>query len=733
MKRYGLARIVFIRFLLLTGVLFLPFSSPSFAQETQQEEQEEEKEIPIVCHGDTVEFTEGKQKLSAVGNVLVLYKDFKINCDRIEIALDTKDALAEGNIVFYQKGSVLTGDKAEYNFDTERGVIYKAGFASQLIYGKGPLAVKEGPDKMTMDNSYMTTCDLAGPHYRIQSRSVKIFLGDKVVMRHVIVYIGEIPIIYLPYYSYSLKPDQDRVSFFPGKDKDWGYYLLSTWRYELHPCLKGILRLDYREKRDFASGFDNYYETVNFGKGFVKAYYMNERELLSKKLWKEPRITRERERYMLQHRHSWDMDADTDLRFQYWTLSDTNLLQDYFYKNEYLRGANTESYLSIIRSMPNYNASLLAKRRFNKIFERVEYQPELKFNIPNIRILGGDDTKGDSSLYWSSENSFANISKKIAHPSDQDEDTVRFDTYNRLSYSSELGFLHLTPYAGARETFYTKDINGDRNWWRHIFYTGASLDTKFYRIFNVNSDFLDLDINNLRHVITPTVGYGYVRTPTILPEKLVQFDGLDSLDKSNSFTFSLENKLQTKRSVTGEDEKENFTSVDLAKLLVSTSYDYRRSDGSRFNNVNFDFEFTPFNWLTLEFDTAYDHRQDRFSTFKLDLYANKTDKLELGAGYHYGHDAHSVVTTEVSFKPTPLWKLSVYESFMFKGYPDSKKKINALNVQEYRIVRDLHCWTSEIIYNVTRARGESLYFVFRLKGFPELPLEFGTEYHRPKQ
>jgi len=69
---------------------------------------------------------------------------------------------------------------------------------------------------------------------------------------------------------------------------------------------------------------------------------------------------------------------------------------------------------------------------------------------------------------------------------------------------------------------------------------------------------------------------------------------------------------------------------------------------------------------------------------------------------------------------------------MLKGIVDGSKKINDVRVQEYRIVRDLHCWTSEILYNVSRDVGESIYIVFRLKAFPELPLEFDTEYHRPK-
>ncbi len=711
----GLTRILIV----FLGVLFFSFCSCA---------QAEEEKAPIVCHGDKVEFIESQQKLEALGHAIVIYEDVKITCDKINISLDTKEGVAEGNVVVYQKDSILTGERVEYNFDSQSGTIYKTGFASQVIYGRGPLAVKEGPKEVTMRNSYMTTCDLAHPHYRIHAKTAKIFLDDKVVMRNVIIYAFELPAFYLPYYSYALKPDRPKVTVLPGKDDEWGFYLLTGWRYEFSRYIKGILHLDYRERKDFASGFDNYYQTERYGKGFVKSYYMNERTLETKNLWREPRITHERERYIIQHRHSWDIDQDTDLRFEYWGVSDTDVLKDYFYYKEYERSPEPESYLYISTVKPNYTFSVLGKRRFNKVFERTEYQPELKLDIPSIRI-GGEDSK----LYWETEGSFANLSRKYAHPSDLDEDTVRFDTYNRLTRPFHLGFLHFTPYVAGRETYYTKDKYGnDGDWLRGAFYTGVGVETKFYRIFNVSGNVCGMEINQLRHVITPQVGYDYIHRPTIASEKLLQFDDLDSIGRLNQFHFSLENKLQTKRKA-DSGEEEALSSVDLARLSVSTDYDYRLASGSKFSDISFDFEFTPFSWLTFEFDTAYDHRQDRFKTFNFDLYADQGDHWKCGLGYRYGHESHSEAIFELSFKPTPLWKLGIYERFMFKGYPNSRKKIYDLREQEYRIVRDLHCWTSEIIYNVSRGEGESLYIVFRLKAFPEMPFEFEREYHRPKK
>jgi hypothetical protein len=55
-----------------------------------------------------------------------------------------------------------------------------------------------------------------------------------------------------------------------------------------------------------------------------------------------------------------------------------------------------------------------------------------------------------------------------------------------------------------------------------------------------------------------------------------------------------------------------------------------------------------------------------------------------------------------------------------------------LREQEYTVSRDLHCWVWDITYNVKRGHGESIWFVFRLKAFPELEFEFNQSYHEPK-
>jgi hypothetical protein len=64
--------------------------------------------------------------------------------------------------------------------------------------------------------------------------------------------------------------------------------------------------------------------------------------------------------------------------------------------------------------------------------------------------------------------------------------------------------------------------------------------------------------------------------------------------------------------------------------------------------------------------------------------------------------------------------------------PHGALKQYDMKEQEYRIIRDLHCWEVDVTYNVRREGGEGLFIIFRLKDFPDIPFEFNKAYHQPK-
>jgi LPS-assembly protein len=716
-------------FFLLTLIIVLP----AYAEEAKPAKE------PIVCNGDKVEFLEKEQEVICSGHVVVTQKELKLTCDKARVFLATGDAIAEGDVLLYQENSILSAENFIFNFNTKKGHLVKAKIKSLPVFSGSKEADKLSENEITMEKGYATTCELYKPHYRIQSNKVKIYLNDKVVCYSNTFYLGDIPVFYLPRFTYSLKEEKKmRVTVVPGKSKDWGYYLLSAWRYDLGLLGDGRIRLDYREKKDFAVGLDNFHHVGafgSFGQGMLRYYFMRERNIQSKSIFDEERNTWERTRYRVSERYKWDINEKTQLIAEYHKLSDSNFLKDYFYNDDYERGS-TESYLSLVNSGQNHFLSLFFKKRVNKYESAIESLPELKADLRELRI-------GSSDFYLSSYNTMSNLKSRNAQSVNLDSDLFRADSNNRLSYSRKIGFIDATPYVGMRETFYRQNIFDEKNVLRSVFSSGVNLTTKFYRIFDIQGKFWGGEINKIRHMIQPSITYTYVRPPSVANENLPQFDGTDSITRESTLGLALENKLQTKRTeaveikdeATGKLQKiSEYKSVDLASLILNINYKFKPKNigGSRWTDLTADLEFNPLSWLTVEAGTTYSPRMRRFESMRADIYANGGEKWQFGYGYRYNRETYSESTFEISFMPHPKWKIGAYERFMWKGFPYGLKKTNNFREQEYRLTHDLHCWLAEVIYNIGKDEGETLWFVFRLKAFPEMPLEFEHGYHMPK-
>ena len=669
----------------------------------------------VVVNGDRVEYFTEEKKVVGEGNVEVVYKDMRLTCERIEFFTETKIALAEGNVKLYQDNTVFTGEKVFYNFETKKGEVTDIGMEKMgPWYGRGKSAEKVAEKEYVIKDGYVTTCDKEKPHYRITSKRIEVFLDDKVVAHNVLFMVGNVPIFYFPYLRYSLKEKYPHFVFIPGRNKKWGWYMLTAWRHDFIKDKRGLIHLDYREKKGFAHGIDQEYSLNNFGSGLFRYYYMNERDKSAPK-----DLRKETERYRVQLRHRWQIDESTNLTMEYHKLSDINFIKDYFYREEYANENHPKSYLSIVNTKPNYNFSILFQKRTNRFFTETERLPEISLNLINQKL-------GNSKFYYKADYSLANLTNKNAN-SDLDDDVRRFDTYNQVSYLTKLGFLNLTPYIGTRQTYYSKDKFGDEDKFRGIFYSGIDVTTKFYKIYDIYTNFLGLDINRLKHIVTPVVNYKYIHRPTIVSDKLMIFDSIDSIDKTNTITLGLENKFQTKRK-----EENILKTVDLGTILFTGDYNFKTEGiGSEWKNFRFDLEFTPYNWLRVESDATYDPPSRDFNTVNFDISASHKDIWSIGLGSRYEKNSIHELTTSFIYNLNPKWQFRIYERYDFKKIlDDGTKRINDFVEQEYAVVRDLHCWLGEFSLNIND--GYSFWVIFRLKAFPEIPFKFSASYSKPK-
>ena len=696
--------------------------------------KEEAAKKPITINADQLEYSADNKMAVATGNVEVTYKGAKLTCQKLTINTETKEGVAEGNARLDDAQGVIEGAKISYNFEAKVGTITDANFRSNPYFGQGGTINKISDAEFRVFKGYLTTCNLDRPHYRFGARRVNFFPNDRVQIRGATIFVDKAPLFYVPAYDHSLKDPLMHVQFMPGSSKEWGPYLLSIWRADVNQYIQGRVLLDYRGYIGVAEGFGANYTTPapGFGRGDFKLYYTQERNK-TKAFSKMPVANAKVfQRYLVRLRHKWDPTDRTNVLAEYYKIVDSkrviygadyNILKDFFYR-EYEKDSLPLSYLSAHHGFDYSSFDFIVQKRVNNWYTQLEKLPELNYTLPSVRIA-------NTPFYFESINQLANSYSKIATatPGD-DQNATKFDTTNKASIPFRLVFLRFSPYVQARNTYYNKDDSGNTSIIRTVFSSGTDISTKIYRFFNLKTNFLGLEINNLRYIITPTVSYGYTKLPTIPNYKIKQFLG-DSVTTSQTANLELSNKLQTKR---------KGQSVDLADLRINTVYTFKPKEGAKrgssFSNIIFNLEVRPYPWMSIVGDATYNHSGNKevsdymkFSNANFDINFSFAAERTYSFGQRYQRRGGNELTHKLDWRFNPKWKLAVYQRYQ-RGHDPALKR--GLREQEYSLTRDLHCWEVSFNWNVKRGEGETAWMIFRLKAFPEMEFEYNQTYHQPK-
>ena len=665
----------------------------------------------VELNGDIIEYSMDGNKVTAQGNVIIFYNDVTLACDRVEFSRNTGTAHAKGNVRLVKGGeSEISGEEMTFNFEKMAGDFTPASIFADPYYGKGEQVSKVDANHIFMKDGYITTCDHDQPHYRVAAGKIDIYPKDKMVARKVCMKIGGVPILYIPKFSQDLTGKKPRFVFTPGYDKEWGMFLLTAMRYELNDNVKGFLHFDAREKKDIASGFDVTYKTPYTGSGTIRTYYMNERRIASKHFYQpRPSPTIERERFKAEWRHKWDIDKNTSAIWQYYKLSDNTLLKEYF-EREFDKDGSPDTFFLLTRNLTAGVMSFRTDKRVNRFEGMVERLPELRYDLSSQKI-------GETNFYVKNTTIYSNLSSKEASPTEVRRETMRLDADNELSYAMKVGFLELRPFVGGEHTYYSKTKDPqDYDAIRGIFRTGASLSTKFYRVFDTATDRWGLDINRLRHIVTPSVSYFYNHTPTFTSNDLDSFDAIDSKDIGHSINFSVENKLQTKR---------NNDVVELLRAVIGTDFALKENPGKGgFNVITTDIDFRPVDRIMFYFDSTYDTREEYLTTANFDMYINGGKNWWVNIGKRWSRQVDDQITTELGYKLNPKWAIKTYNRFDVRSGQHKE--------QQLTLTRDLHEWTMDINFNETRSQGSEIWIVFTLKAFPDFVVDLGTSFNKRK-
>ena len=632
----------------------------------------------------------------AKGNVVLKQGDTTLFCDEVHFSRKTNIAYAVGNVVLQSPRGEVSGDEITFNFATMEGRFFGARLQAYPYYGKGKVVAYRRDKSIEVDNGWVTTSDYDKPEFRVESKKIEVYPGHELVARHIQVKLGNFPVMYLPFFKHRLDDTQPKFLLTPGYDKDWGAFLLSQYRFYAGSKIKGTLHVDYRSFLGLGEGADVEYESDRFGSGLLRLYYADEGNLTSK-LWDSSRApTPKRQRYKIEWRHKWILDETTTAIWQYYQLSDQTFLKDYF-ERDFNVDSFPDTFFVLTKNLPHGTLSARTDLRINRFTTKVERKPEIQYTLSNTRI-------GNTGLYFKNISTFTNLVKKNPVPSDYRISTLRGDTNYELSYPTKIGFVEFKPYVGGEQTYYSKTIDPKKGELRNIFKGGAAMSARFFRTYDVHTNIWGLDINRLRHIITPQVLYEFTTKPSVTDTELNQFDSIDSRTRVHNINFSLENKLQTKR-----DGK----TVELLRAI--TGVDYRLAEDARgkgFDHITTNVDFRPSNWLTLYFDSSYDTRAHHLDTANFDLFVNPQNNWSVGIGKRYNREVDDQITAQFYYKFNPKWRFHAFTRYDIDS--------NKIKEQDYILTRDLHAWEMDTRVHDSEGDGLQVLLLFRLKAFPQV-------------
>ncbi|MEI7820539.1 MAG: LPS assembly protein LptD [Verrucomicrobiota bacterium] len=699
----------------------------------------------------------------ASGNVQLSYGATTIFADEAQYDPATRDVIATGNVRIYRDGQLVTAERAVYNLETKDIMSASVnGDHFPYLFSGNSFQNHSGGNGYLVKGGVFTTSDSLQPDWSMRARRIRMYPNDSVILYDVDLYIGETPVMRLPYLYQSLNRE-NAFSITPGYRSVWGAYLLTNYTFPLTEKLGATLRMDYLTSRGFAIGIGTKWAPKEDGGknwGRFSAYGLHDSGAdINKTALAREAIPSGRYRVSLQTRQYLTDDIYASVNIN--KLSDSRFLQD-FYESEFIRNPHPDNAVSITKFADDYTMTLLARGQVNKFFDTTERLPELAIDMTRQPILG-------SRFFYEGQTSVGsyhrNFAKGTALP---DYGFTRVDSFHQFLFPQTYGgWLSVVPRIGVRGTWYSetgstvqtapltplelsaatiKNADGTINRlmktgsvFRPVFNAGVETSFKASRTYeSVQSRKWGLD--GMRHIIQPYANLSYVttdsdgkqlfqidrlqRTSQLPGIDFPTFNSIDAITSWNIARVGVRNRLQTRR----DDSTFNWLEMDsfMDIRLQSPNFGSLDPDPGRYSNFVNRIRWNPVPWAAVTVESQLPLLDKGFTEVNSDIYFMPNDRMNFSIGHRYLNgnvlfQDSSLVNIGAYFRVNDDWSLSARGVYEFRDH--------IFEYQSYEIHRNLTSWVASIGFtarnNGTATKSQNDYGVtlsFTLKDLPNIRL-----------
>lgn len=683
----------------------------------------------------------------AKDNVIVRYGDDVLYGD--EVTFDQKKRLitAKGNVSIYTLGKIYRGEHLEFNVDSKQVKSLDFRSLHERIYMQGSSLDNPRPDLFIVKDGVLTTENRENPSYRLKASTIELHPDELVVMKNVAIYVGPVPVAWLPYVAMPLGDDLDAFDFTIGSTSRLGFYVEGAYTAALNNKLNVTPHVGYYSKRGIGYGLDATYNPRPDDRGMLKSFFINDQGTDINNDDPERTIEPDNSRYRVAYRHKYQIAPEITTTADINVWSDRFITDDFF-REEFRLEREPDNFFDLVYYDPNFTATLLTRTQVNGLFNVSERKPEFLLEFKEQPIGYG--------LYYTGESSVVNFEK------DFDRDlagvekysAVRYDTYHQISYPRQyFNWLSATPRAGVRGTMYTRShdpvVNQSPNPEIGRLAFNVGLESSF-KVSKVWSDIQkpELGIDGLRHVFQPYINASYTPEPNETPDEFLGYDdrfpstrlsplqwqgfnSIDSLNEQTAIRHGVRNRIQTKRDGRNVDlvdwdlyGQANITRSREMGILVDEVYSHIFSD----------LTVSPLPWLKYRSYVAAGITGDAFTEADNSITWQVHPAIDLSFHHRY---LDGVDYTDAAFPAgfilledsnlvgfDSYWRLN--ENWKFFQSVSFEADDGTLQEQRYEIYRDLRAWDLALGTALRDNRNGDdeflVYMTLTLKAFPEAAL-----------
>ena len=152
----------------------------------------------------------GEERVLLEGEALTERQGSLLEADTITYRRNSCLLDARGDPHLFDKDQVLIGEGIRYDTCRRRGIVEDAltNFTegSTVWFLRGNVAQDSSSSRIYAGSSEITSCDLPTPHYHFSAGEVKWISRNVLVARPVVLYVRDVPILWLPFIFQDVRP-----------------------------------------------------------------------------------------------------------------------------------------------------------------------------------------------------------------------------------------------------------------------------------------------------------------------------------------------------------------------------------------------------------------------------------------------------------------------------------------------------------------------------------------------